>query len=249
MGSECICLIPRRQRTRRRRAGPSEDRLMVAPRYPRSDGSTQATYGGHPLFTYVADTGPRASQWQQPQPERWPVARSHRDLISPRQNTVATPALTPKATGRAKPRPRSSASRLPQPGCATASSLAHGARLTQLPACRQTGDADPRGRRPPSRFAQVTRVQPQAVQRMAAQCPRHRPAERHNYEQFRVSPSEDSMTIHGCRYLAAREKHRAKDQAGPDQHHTPRPRIYAGSRSEAQRRHRGQRPDHPVRSI
>ena len=34
MGSECICLIPRRQRTRRCRAGPSEDRLMVAPPVP-----------------------------------------------------------------------------------------------------------------------------------------------------------------------------------------------------------------------
>jgi predicted lipoprotein with Yx(FWY)xxD motif len=25
----------------------------------RSDASTQATYGRHPLYTYVADTGPR----------------------------------------------------------------------------------------------------------------------------------------------------------------------------------------------
>jgi hypothetical protein len=61
--------------------------------------------------------------------------------------------------------------------------------------------------------------------------------------------SEDSMTIHACRYLAARGKHRAKDQASPDQHHTPGPRIHAGSRSEAERRHTGQRPDHPVRTI
>ncbi len=38
---------------------------------------------------------PRANQWQQPQLERWPVARSHHDPISPRQNTVATPALIP----------------------------------------------------------------------------------------------------------------------------------------------------------
>jgi len=61
--------------------------------------------------------------------------------------------------------------------------------------------------------------------------------------------SEDSITVHACRYLAARGRHREKDQARPDQHHTPGPRIYAGSRSEAQRRHRGQRPAHPVRSI
>jgi hypothetical protein len=61
------------------------------------------------------------------------------------------------------------------------------------------------------------------------------------------------MTIHACSYLAARGRNRAKDQARPDQHHTPGPRIgpriYAGSRSEAQRRHRGQRPAHPMGSI
>jgi len=81
--------------TGRPAAGPGVTGRLGA--ITRSDGSTQATYGGHPLYTYVADIGPGPGpgQWQQPQPERWPVARSHRDQISPRQNTVATPALTP----------------------------------------------------------------------------------------------------------------------------------------------------------
>jgi predicted lipoprotein with Yx(FWY)xxD motif len=39
-----------------RRPGPVSPGGWV--RSPRSDGSTQATYGRHPLYTYVADTGP-----------------------------------------------------------------------------------------------------------------------------------------------------------------------------------------------
>ena len=58
------------------------------------------------------------------------------------------------------------------------------------------------------------------------------------HERFRVSPSEDPMAIHACRYQAAGGRHRATGQAGPDQHHTPGPRTHPGSRREAQRRHK-----------
>ena len=42
--------------TGRPTAGPGVTGRLGA--ITRSDGSTQATYGGHPLYTYVADTGP-----------------------------------------------------------------------------------------------------------------------------------------------------------------------------------------------
>jgi predicted lipoprotein with Yx(FWY)xxD motif len=42
--------------TGRPAAGPGVTGRLGA--ITRSDGSTQATYGGHPLYTYVADTGP-----------------------------------------------------------------------------------------------------------------------------------------------------------------------------------------------
>jgi len=43
----------------------------------RSYGSAQATYNGHPLYTYVGDSAPGSGAWQQPQPQRRPGARSH----------------------------------------------------------------------------------------------------------------------------------------------------------------------------
>jgi predicted lipoprotein with Yx(FWY)xxD motif len=42
--------------TGRPAAGPGVTGRLGA--IARSDGSTQATYGGHPLYIYVADTGP-----------------------------------------------------------------------------------------------------------------------------------------------------------------------------------------------
>jgi predicted lipoprotein with Yx(FWY)xxD motif len=42
--------------TGRPAAGPGVTGRLGA--ITRPDGSTQATYGGHPLYTYVADTGP-----------------------------------------------------------------------------------------------------------------------------------------------------------------------------------------------
>jgi hypothetical protein len=50
---------------------------------------------------------------------------------------------------------------------------------------------------------------------------------------------ENSVIIHACRYQPARGRQRATDQAGPDQHHTPGPRLNPGSRGQAQRRHKG----------
>jgi hypothetical protein len=45
---------------RRPAAGPGVTGRLGA--ITRSDGSTQATYGRHPLYTYVADTGPRQAK-------------------------------------------------------------------------------------------------------------------------------------------------------------------------------------------
>ena len=44
----------------------------------RSDGATQATYNGHPLYTYIADTAPRPGQGQRPQRIRRDMARGDR---------------------------------------------------------------------------------------------------------------------------------------------------------------------------
>ena len=59
-----------------------------------SDGSTRPTTAGI-RCTPMSPTPARANQWQQPQLELWPVARSHHAPIGPRQNTVATPPLIP----------------------------------------------------------------------------------------------------------------------------------------------------------
>ena len=51
----------------------------------RSGGSVQATFGGHPLYTFVGDTAPRAEQRQRPERGRRAVARSHHLHHRPRR--------------------------------------------------------------------------------------------------------------------------------------------------------------------
>ena len=55
----------------------------------RSDGSTQATYDGHPLYTYVGDSAPGQAHGNDAQPQRRAVARGPHGRLSPDQESVS----------------------------------------------------------------------------------------------------------------------------------------------------------------
>jgi predicted lipoprotein with Yx(FWY)xxD motif len=78
----------------------------------RSDGSIQATYNGHPLYTYTADTAPGQAKgndlnasggiWHEVTAAPTPAAAHHHHHARPTHAAVSTPAAPP-ATAPAQP--------------------------------------------------------------------------------------------------------------------------------------------------